>query len=366
RGVTLPQVFAALARSNANAGGGYIEHGDEQLVVRGLGTLASKDDIERVVVSAVNGTPIRIQDVARVTVGAAVRRGRVGRDRNPEAILGTVLLRRGETPSTVLAALHAKIDALDHGILPPGVRIDTFYDRARLVHRTLVTVTHNLVVGAVLVVLVVGVFLMSLRAAAVVAVIIPLSLLGAFLYLRLRGMSANLLSLGAVAFGIMVDGAVIMVEHILRRLAGVTGRREARSAVLEAATEVARPTLFALCIIIVAYVPIFSLQRVEGRIFAPMANTVCAALVAARVFSFTLIPLLSCLLFRQQRVAAETPVEVAALRAYRPALAWALDHRRVVMGGTLATLVLGGFLFARLGTEFLPELNEGALYVTFT
>jgi cobalt-zinc-cadmium resistance protein CzcA len=275
-------------------------------------------------------------------------------------------MRRGENPSVVLDALHAKVEALNHGVLPPGVRIDTFYDRAQLVHRTLTTVTHNLIVGAVLVVLVVGVFLSSFRAALVVALVIPLSLLGSFLYLKLRGLSANLLSLGAVDFGIIVDGAVIMVEHVTRRLAGTTERRAARATVLEAAEEVARPTLFALAIIIVAYVPIFSLQRVEGRIFAPMANTVCAALVGALVFSFTLIPLLTFLVLRGRTHAEETPVERVALRVYRPALHWVLGHRAAVVGGTLGVLGLGFVLFARLGTEFLPELNEGALYITAT
>src|SRR5437764_14424621 len=325
RGLALRQVFDALGRSNANAGGNYIEHGDEQYIVRGLGTLAGAGDIEPVVVAARGGIPIRIRDLARVTIGAFPRRGVVTRDREPEAVEGIVLMRRGENPSVVLDALHAKVEQLNHGILPPGVRIDTFYDRARLVRRTLTTVTHNLVLGALLVVLVVGVFLMSLRAALVVALVIPLSLLGSFLYLKLRGLSANLLSLGAVDFGIIVDGAVIMVEHVARRLAR-NGPRHVRAVVLEAAEEVARPTLFALCIIIVAYVPIFSLQRVEGRIFAPMANTVCAALVAALAFSFTLVPLLGYLLLRRNAGGGEeTPVERAALGAYRPALGWALD-----------------------------------------
>src|SRR3989449_2213830 len=366
RGVTLRQVFEALARSNANAGGNYIEHGDEQYVVRGLGTLSDAGDIEEVVVAAHGGTPIRIRDVARVTIGAASRRGIVTRDLAPEAVEGIVLMRRGENPSEVLNAIHAKVEQLNEGILPPGVRIDSFYDRAQLVHRTLVTVTHNLVVGAALVVLVVGVFLMSIRAAVIVALVIPLSLLGSFLYLKVRGMLANLLSLGAVDFGIIVDGAVIMVEHLARRLAGVAHPREARSAVLEAAEEVARPTLFALAIIIVAYVPIFSLQHVEGRIFAPMANTVCAALVAALIFSFTLIPLLTLLLLRGRTSERETPLEAAALRAYRPALACALGHRRTVLASTVVMLATGIWLFTRLGTEFLPELNEGAIYVTAT
>src|SRR5712692_7939196 len=191
RGVTLRQVFEALGRSNANAGGNYIEHGEEQYVVRGLGTLGSVRDVEDVVVTARGGTPIRVRDLARVTIGAFPRRGVVTRDREPEAVEGIVLMRRGENPSAVLDALHAKVEQLNHGILPPGMRVDTFYDRARLVHRTLTTVTHNLVLGALLVVLVVGVFLMSLRAALVVALVIPLSLLGAFLYLKLRGLSAT-------------------------------------------------------------------------------------------------------------------------------------------------------------------------------
>jgi cobalt-zinc-cadmium resistance protein CzcA len=366
RGVTLRQVFEALGRSNANAGGNYIEHGEEQYVVRGLGTLGDAGDIEDVVITAHDGIPIRVRDVARVTVGAAPRRGIVTRDHENEAVEGIVLMRRGENPSAVLDAVHAKIARLNDGILPPGVHVEPFYDRAKLVRRTLTTVTHNLVVGAFLVVLVVGVFLASLRAALVVALVIPLSLLGAFLYLKLRGLSANLLSLGAVDFGIIVDGAVIMVEHIARRLGNVRGARQTRSAVLEAATEVARPTLFALCIIIVAYIPIFSLQRVEGRIFAPMANTVVAALVSALVFSFTLVPLLAYLFLRSRDTQEATPIERRAVRLYSPALRWALAHRGVVVGATLATLAVGCWLFTRLGTEFLPELNEGALYVTAT
>ena len=366
RGVTLHQVFDALARSNVNAGGNYIEHGEEQYVVRGLGTLHDAGDIEEVVVAARGGTPIRIRDVARVTVGAAPRRGVVTRDLEPEAVEGIVLMRRGSNPSIVLAALHTKLAQLNGGILPPGMRVETFYDRGVLVRRTLVTVSHNLIVGALLVVVVVGAFLLSLRAALIVALTIPLSLLGAFLYLKLRGMSANLLSLGAVDFGIIVDGAVIMVEHVARRLAGIPNRREARSVVLEAADEVARPTLFALSIIIVAYVPIFTLEHVEGRIFAPMANTVCAALVGALVFSFTLVPLLSFMLLRGRGGERETPLEAVALRAYRPALRWALRRRRIVLAGTAAMLLAGGWLFGRLGTEFLPTLNEGALYVTIT
>src|SRR5262245_37453585 len=195
--VSLRQVFDALARSNVNAGGNYIERGEEQYVVRGLGTLGGVRDIESVVIDARDGTPIHVRDVARVTVGPAPRRGIVTRDRQMESVEGIVLMRRGENPSAVLAGIRAKVAQLNGGILPPGARVDTFYDRSQLVHRTLKTVTHNLVLGAVLVVLVVGLFLASLRAALAVSVVIPLSLLVAFIFLRLRGLSANLLSLGA-------------------------------------------------------------------------------------------------------------------------------------------------------------------------
>lgn len=365
RGISLQQVFAALGRSNANAGGNVIQHGDEQYVVRGLGTMARAEDIENVVVDVRAGTPILIRDVARVQIGTGPRRGIVGRDQDDEAVEGIVLMRRGENPSVVLDALHAKLDALQHGILPEGVSIDTFYDRGRLVHRTLMTVSHNLLVGAALVVVVVGVFLASLRAALIVTAVIPLSLLTAFAYLKLRGMSANLLSLGAVDFGIIVDGAVIMVEHVARRLGGVTTAHAARGAVLEAAEEVARPTLYALAIIIVAYVPIFSLQHVEGRIFAPMANTVCAALVGALVFSFTIVPVLAALALRGQGE-EETRLDALLTGGYRRALHAALGSPGRTLLGAGVSLVVGVLLLMRIGTEFLPSLNEGALYITST
>jgi len=315
--VGLRQVFEALQRSNANAGGNYLTRGPEELVIRGLGYLGAADDVRNVVVAARGGTPLTVGDLARVTVGAVPRRGSVGKDRVDEVVQGIVLLRKGENPAKVLEAIHAKVRQLNGGVLPKGVRVAPYYDRTTLVATTLHTVLGNLLEGAALVTLVVLLFLVSWRGALVVASVIPLSMLASFLYLELRGLSANLLSLGAVDFGIIVDGAVVMVENVFRH-------RHARphlalpAVVREAVQEVARPTLFSLGIIIVAYLPVFSLQRVEGRIFAPMANTVASALVGALVFSLTLVPVLCVRALRGEKERT-SPVVAWAERAYRPA-----------------------------------------------
>jgi cobalt-zinc-cadmium resistance protein CzcA len=363
-GVTLHQVYDALQRSNANAGGNYLRRGSEELVIRGLGYLGSADDIRNVVVAARAGTPLTVGDVARVSVGAVPRRGQVSKDRDAEVVEGIVLLRKGENPAFVLDAIHAKVAQLNAGVLPKGVRIVPYLDRTTLVNVTLKTVLRNLLEGALLVTGVVFLFLLSWRGALVVAAVIPLSLLASFLYLKLRGLSANLLSLGAVDFGIIVDGAVVVVENVFRR------RHDEPDApyggvVRDAVQEVARPTLFSLGIIIVAYVPIFTLQRVEGRIFAPMANTVASALVGALVCSLTLVPVLALLSLRRERE-RRSPIMTVAERAYRPTLAWALAHRRWVVGGAAVALAGALALASTLGSEFLPELDEGSLWVSAT
>jgi cobalt-zinc-cadmium resistance protein CzcA len=364
QGVTLHQVFDALARSNANAGGNYLRRGPEEMVIRGLGYLGSLEDVRNVVVSAKGGTPLTVGDLARVSIGAVPRRGQVSRDREDEVVEGIVLLRKGENPARVLDAVHRKVAELNAGVLPKGVRVVPYSDRTTLVDHTLRTVLRNLLEGAALVTVVVLVSLVSWRGALVVASVIPLSLLASFLYLKLRHMSANLLSLGAVDFGIIVDGAVVIVENIFRR------RHEApdepvQSVVRRAVQEVARPTLFSLGIIIVAYLPIFTLERVEGRIFAPMANTVASALVGALLLSLTLVPVLSALLLGREKERV-SPVVAATERAYAPALRWAMSHRRLVLAGAAAALAGALALAAVLGSEFLPELDEGALWVTAT
>jgi heavy metal efflux system protein len=362
--VGLRQVFEALQRSNANAGGSYLRRGQEEMVIRGLGYLASAEDIRNVAVSAKAGTPLTIGDLARVTVGSVPRRGAVGKDRDDEVVEGIVLLRKGENPAKVLDAIHAKVEQLNGGVLPVGVRVVPFYDRTKLVQTTLHTVLGNLAEGAALVTLVVLAFLLSWRGAVVVASVIPVSMLASFLYLKVRGLSANLLSLGAVDFGIIVDGAVVMVENVFRHR---HARPEAPVAgvVRTAVQEVARPTLFSLAIIIVAYVPIFTLQRVEGRIFAPMANTVASALVGALAASLTLVPVLCALMLGREKERT-SPLVSFAERLYRPALAWALRRRAVVMAAAAAAVLGGLGLLGTLGSEFLPDLNEGSLWVTAT
>ncbi len=365
--VGLPEIFAALKKASDNATGGYVERGAEMFVIRSLGIFQDLKSIEQVRVASHDGVPVTVKDVATVTVGYAPRQGVVTRDRDEDAVEGIVLMRRGENPSVVLAALRERVAALNARVLPKGVSISPFYDRTELVNTTLATVFRNLAEGAFLVVLVLFLFMLSLRASLIVAAVIPLSLLASFLYLHFRGMSANLLSMGAVDFGIIVDGAVILVEHLFHRATEGDAQIPIERRILDAAREVASPTLFSLLIIIAAYVPIFSLQRVEGRIFAPMAHTVVSALLGALLMSFTLVPVLSLLaLARDARPLRESPLLRWARRAYEPTLRFSLENPGPILTLAVLTLAASLVLLPRLGSEFLPELNEGALYVTFT
>ena len=366
-GVGLNDVFQALSKASSNASGGYVERGSEMFVIRSLGIFADLKDIEKTRVATHNGVPVRIGDVAHVMEGYAPRQGVVTRGKNEEAVEGIVLMRRGENPSVVLEGLRTRMAEIER-ILPNHVKISPFYDRTELVHTTLHTVFHNLLEGALLVVLVLFAFTLSWRASLIVATVIPLSLAASFAYLHLRGMSANLLSMGAIDFGIIVDGAVILVEHLFHE---VPQRRSdsaesLRENIAQAMHEVARPTLFSLLIIIAAYIPIFSMQRVEGRIFAPMANTVVSALVGALVVSFTLIPVLAFFGLRGAGLERESPLTRWARKAYVPSLDFVLSRPVPVYILAVGTLLAAFLLVPRLGSEFLPELNEGALYVTFT
>jgi cobalt-zinc-cadmium resistance protein CzcA len=363
--VTLQSVQAALGRGSANAGGSIIDQGSQQLIVRGVGLLRSVDEIGDIVVDARGGSPILIKDVATVSVGSVPRQGVVGQDNDDEAVTGIVLMRKGENPSDVLQTLKERINALNNSSeLPKGVSVRPFYDRSQLVGTTLHTVFKNLCEGAALVSIVLLIFLRSGRAAGIVATIIPLALLGTFIGLRLRGISANLLSLGAMDFGIIVDGAVIVIENIVRRLGEEQPKTlgEKRSVIAEAAIQVGRPTFFSMLIIIIAHVPIFALQRHEGRIFAPMAYTIISALLGSLLFSLTLVPLLAQLGLRS------VPERLAGWmqwcqRTYRSVLSGALRWRRTILVGSAGALALSLLLAMRLGTEFLPELNEGTLWL---
>jgi len=287
-------------------------------------------------------------------------------------------MRRGENPSVVLERVRAAVGQIDarlasEATVSEPVRVAPFYDRTELVGTTLTTVGHNLLEGGLLVTCVLFVFLLDLRAAMVVAVLIPLSLLTSFIYLQSRGMSANLLSMGAVDFGVIVDGGVVIIESILTHLARGPGIQPAGATELSveerirrATRVVVRPTVFALLIIIAAYLPIFMLERVEGRIFAPMANTVVSALAGALLFSVTLVPVLASFVYRGPIAQRQSPVLRWAARAYEPSLSFALRKPLVPLAGAALMLAVAGWMLPRLGSEFLPELNEGALWLTFT
>jgi cobalt-zinc-cadmium resistance protein CzcA len=362
--VTLQQVFTALGRGNANAGGSFLEQGEQQYLIRGIGMLRSADDIGDIVVTQHNGTPLLIKDIADVVTSAVPRQGLVGQDDEDEIVSGIVLMRKGENPSEVLTAVKSAVDAVNASALPKPARIVPFYDRTQLIDTTLHTVFRNLLEGAVLVTIVLFLFLGNIRAAGIVAIVIPLSLLATFIGLRIRGIPANLLSLGAMDFGIIVDGAVIVLENVFRHLHEHREQgRAPRAIVLDAAAEVGRPTVFSILIIILAHLPIFTLQRHEGRIFAPMAYTVVAALVGSLLFSLTLVPLLCLFLLGKSGVSEDNALVRACKRLYQPVLAGALEHRALVLVGAVIALAASLAIAPRLGTEFLPELNEGSIWI---
>jgi cobalt-zinc-cadmium resistance protein CzcA len=362
--VSLQQVFTALGRGNANAGGSFLEQGEQQYLIRGIGMLRSADDIGTVVVTEHGGTPLLIRDIADVKVGAVPRQGLIGQDGDDEIVSGIVLMRKGENPSQVLTAVKERVATLNDTILPKGVKLVPFYDRSKLIDTTLTTVFRNLLEGAVLVTIVLYLFLGNLRAAGIVAIIIPLSLLATFIGLTIKGIPANLLSLGAMDFGIIVDGAVIVLENVYRHLSEKHEHpRVPRAIVLDAATEVGRPTVYSMLIIILAHLPIFALQRQEGRIFAPMAYTVVSALIGSLLFSLTLVPMLSLFLLGKGGSEEDNALVRFCKRLYRPILQAALRRRGVVLGAAVCLLAASLALVPRLGTEFLPELNEGDLWI---
>src|SRR3984893_1910123 len=307
--LTLRQVFDAVSNNNANAGGSYIREGENALMVRGIGLIQSTQDIENIVVSAQKGTPVRVRDIGRVGIGTAIRFGVLGRDHEDDLVQGIVLMRKGENPGAVIEGVRKKIDEIQK-ILPGGVELKPYYSRDRLVKTTVTTVLRNLVEGAILVVVLLTLFLYNLRAALIVALTIPLSLLFAFIFMDLRNIPANLLSLGAIDFGIIVDGAVIMTENIVRHLSErkVTDPHRVIREVQHAAVEVARPLTFAILIIMTVYLPILTFQRIEGKLFRPMAVTISLAVVGSLILTLTLIPVLASYLFPRPPSERESPL----------------------------------------------------------
>jgi cobalt-zinc-cadmium resistance protein CzcA len=370
--VTLSQLSQAIQRGNQNAGGSYVEQGRQQYLIRGIGLFQGPEDIASVVVAERDGTPILVKDIAKVEVGAVPRQGVAGENDEDDIVTGVVLMRRGENPSEVLKRVREKIDTLNTTGLPAGVKVVPIYDRTWLIGKTLKTVFSNLLEGALLVSLVLWLFLGNLRAAAIVAVTIPLALLATFLGLTWIGIPANLLSLGAMDFGIIVDGAVIVVENVFRKLSEashghkVLDENKRKHVILDAAVEVGRPTLFSMLIIIAAHIPIFTLQRHEGRIFSPMAYSVVSALVGALILSLTLVPLLCAVMLKKNLPEKDNLLVQGAKRYYEPALTWALGRKKTVLAIAVLSLAGSLALVPRLGSEFLPELNEGSVWVNLT
>ena len=366
RGVTLSQLFGSIQRGNQNAGGGYIEQGEQQFIIRGVGLLRTPQEIGQVVIRAKDGVPVLIRDVADITTSFQQRQGIVGMDAKDEIVAGTILMRKGENPSVVLEGVKQKLQELNEKILPKGVEIIPYYDRSWLIDTTLKTVFENLGEGAILVCLVLYLFLGNFRCAAIVAIVIPLALLATFVGLKLRGIPANLLSLGAMDFGIIVDGAVIVVENIFRRISHEREERGSfRDLVADAAFQVGRPTFFSMLIIIIAHIPILTLQRHEGRIFAPMAYTIVSALIGSLLLSLTLVPILCAFTLKRGMDEKESLVVRASHSLYKPILQAALRRPRLVLVIAGVALLGSLALVPQLGSEFLPELNEGSIWVNF-
>jgi cobalt-zinc-cadmium resistance protein CzcA len=377
-GLSLSQVQQQLANSNANGGGSFIEAGLQQINVRTVGLIRNVDDIRKTVIKTQNGTPLRIRDIATVAQGAKIRLGQVGKAihhddgriiDDDDVVEGTVFLRKGADADSTLRDVHKKVEELNSHILPPGVKVVPFLDRSDLVHYTTRTVLHNLTEGFLLVAVILILFLGNVRSALIVALTIPFSLLFASICLNIRHIPANLLSLGALDFGMVVDGAVVMVENILRHLAPQeNGAEPIRERIRRAAHEVQKPVFFAITIIITAYLPIFTLQQVEGRLFRPMAWTVAFALLGALIFSMLIAPVLVSFVFRREVRRWENPGFRLILRAYRRAVTWTVHHRWVMAIVAVVAVCSSAYLLSGgvIGSEFLPHLDEGAIWTRGT
>jgi cobalt-zinc-cadmium resistance protein CzcA len=376
-GLSLAQVEQQLTNNNTNAGGSFIQAGLQQINVRSVGLVDRAQDIERTVILTKNGTPLRVKDIAVVSQGPKIRLGQFARAihredgkivDNDDVVSGIVLLRKGAAADTALQGIHQKVQELNDHILPPGVKIVPFIDRSDLVHFTSHTVLHNLTEGMILVSIILFIFLGNVRGALIVAATIPFSLLFASICLDFKHIPANLLSLGALDFGMVVDGAVVMVENMIRHMGFKNGIATPTEKISVAAHEVQRPVFYAIAIIITAYLPIFTLQRVEGRLFHPMAWTVAFALLGALIFSILIAPVLASFAFAKGAHEWRNPILQFVTEQYRNAVRWAIRHRTITVGMGVLGLLLAGYLgfSGVIGSEFLPHLDEGALWVRGT
>jgi heavy metal efflux system protein len=367
-GVNLSQVMSALTNSNANVGGNYLTIGPQNYNIRGLGLIDEIADIENVVVAEKDGTPIFIKTLGKVVVGSRVRLGKVGIDERDDVVEGVVLLQRGYKALDVLEKVRGKVEELNTLKLPAGVKVKTFYDRTALIHTTVETITNILISGMVLVFVILFVFLGHLRAALIVALTIPLSLLFTFSMMVLIGQSANLISLGAIDFGIIVDATLIMVESIFFHLAhekkthSVTFHQQ----IVRAARQVGQPIFYSTTIVVVAFIPLFTMTGVPGKIFAPMSITYGFALVGALLMAFTLAPALCSFLLRGTIREDDTAIVRGIRHLYNNVLTWALDHRAVVVSVCVGLLAMTFVALKSIGGEFMPALEEGNLWVRAT
>jgi heavy metal efflux system protein len=366
-GVTLSQVMNALANSNANVGGNYLTIGAQSYNIRGLGLIDSLDDIENIMVAEKSGTPVFVRSLGKVSVGHRVRLGKVGIDDRDDVVEGVVLLQRGAKALSVLERVHKKVEELNTWKLPKGVQVKTFYDRTLLIHTTIETVVDILLSGIALVFIILYAFLGHFRTAVIVALTVPMALLFTFTMMLIVGESANLISLGAIDFGIVVDATLIMVESIFYHLSHQPARElTVPMHILRAAREVGRPIFFATTIIVVAFIPLFTMTGVPGKIFAPMSVTYGFALTGALLMAFTLAPALCAFLLTQPIREEDTPLVRKVRRIYMNALKWALGRQTIVVGLALGLFVLVVAVMPFLGGEFMPALEEGNLWVRAT
>ncbi len=368
--IDLQQVFDAVAANNNNIGGGYIEHGDEALVVRGIGLLKTAEEIGEIVVDTNDGVPIRVKDVADVSVGPQPRLGVVGMNERDDVVEGTVLMIKGRDAVQVLDGVKEKIQELNDFGLPPGVQIKPIYDRTELVRHTVHTVEHNMLEGATLILIILMIFLRRFLPALLVTLSIPMSLLTAFILLDFGAISANLISLGAIDFGIIVDAAVVMVEAVMVQVTldiqRNTDIRNMRQSLLTTATDMGRPILFSQAIIICAFLPIFTFQRVEAKIFSPMAFTLSFAFVSSMVFSLTFVPSVLTYLLGPKLAESHNPLVHGMQQHYRRLLEWVLQHVRTMFITVVTVLLLSLMSLKFIGTEFMPKLDEGNIWLTIT
>jgi cobalt-zinc-cadmium resistance protein CzcA len=365
--LSVPTVLQQLSNNNANAGGGFYSQGGQFNYVRGLGLIRNTQDIGDIVVGSQNGVPVHVRDIGEVTIGHAPRLGEFGFNHTDDAVEGVIMMRRGEQTQNVLKGVEGMTRQLNQHVLPPDIKVQPYYDRSDLVQLTIDTVEHNLVLGMALVLVVLIFFLVSIRAAVIVAMTIPLALLFAFIFLHTQGVAANLLSIGAIDFGILIDGTLVMVENVFRELGAREGQTYNFTEVLvDAAKDVDRPIFYSVAVIIAGYLPIYALGGPAGRLFRPMADTVSIALVGALILTLTFVPVMCAYWFKRgvhERV--NKPFEWVR-SIYAVQLEWCLNHPKTTMIGSLlifgATLLLVPFI----GGEFMPHLDEGALWVRAT